>query len=181
MKKVSSVRVITRENQGLRLPRLVESDPRGPQLLRSLTANARPLRLEGGLAVPVAHMNAELVQALRSAHNAGRVIRGLESAEHKLAAEEWGLHEADRKSGVPRGVRISRLLLLADDGADRFYRNVETVLLRHGPRVLAVRLDIDSGGLGELLFGPGQIARLVMLEHKEAVSSVLLAMAAGMA
>jgi hypothetical protein len=74
-------------------------------------------------------------------------------------------------------VFVSRLLLLADDGADRFYRQVETLLRRHGPRVLAVVLEIDEHGLGELLFGPGRVARLLMLEHKQAVGSVLLAMA----
>ena len=75
-----------------------------------------------------------------------------------------------------RGVRISRLLILANDGAERFYRNVETILYRHKPRVLAVLHEIDAIGLGELLFGPGNIARLVMLNHKQAVGSVLLAM-----
>ena len=84
---------------------------------------------------------------------------------------------ADQQSEIARGVRVSRLLILARDGAQRFYRNVETLLRRHGPRVLAVRLEIDEKGLGELLFGPHQVARLVMLEHKNAVASVLLAMA----
>ena len=50
------------------------------------------------------------------------------------------------------------------------------MLHRHGPRVLAVLLEIDASGLGELLFGTGSTARLVMLEHKQAVGSVLLAM-----
>jgi hypothetical protein len=105
------------------------------------------------------------------------VVRSLENAEHALAAEERGMEMADRKSGVPRGVRVSRLLLLANDGADRFYRQIEALLRRHGPRVLAVLLEIDETGLGELLFGPGSVARLLMLEHKQAVGSVLLAMA----
>ena len=73
-------------------------------------------------------------------------------------------------------VRVSRLLLLADDGAERFYRHVETLLRRHGPRVLAVRLDLDAHALGELLFGPGRLVRLLMIVHKEAVSAILLTM-----
>jgi hypothetical protein len=32
-------------------------------------------------------------------------------------------------------------------------------------------------GLGELLFGPGRVAHPLMLKHKQAVGSVLLAMA----
>jgi hypothetical protein len=43
--------------------------------------------------------------------------------------------------------------------------------------MLAVRLEVDAATLGELIFGKGRLARLLMLEHKEAVSAVLLAMA----
>ncbi len=161
----------------LRLPRLVESDPRAPRLLQSLTTHTRPLWHEGELEVPSATLGPEVVAALRSAHNEGRVVRGLESAERNLFAEERGLRLADRQGDVPRTVRISRLLLLADDGAERFYRHVETLLRRHGSRLMAIRLDVHAEPLGELLFGPGSRARLLMLTHKEAVSSVLLALA----
>jgi hypothetical protein len=161
----------------IRLPKSVESDPRGTQLLRNLTMNARPLRQGSEIGIPVAGMTPELAEALRSAYSAGQVVRSLENAERKLAAEERGLQMADRQIGVPRGVRVSRLLLLADDGSDRFYRQIEGLLGRHGPRVLAVRLAIDEQGLGGLLFGPGRVARLLMMEHKQAVGSVLLAMA----
>ncbi|HPS93658.1 MAG TPA: hypothetical protein PK600_04270, partial [Deltaproteobacteria bacterium] len=131
----------------------------------------------GAVEVPVAVLSPELEAALRNAYRAGRVVRGLENAEKRLALEERGLCLADRKSAVERGVRVSRLLMLADDGAERFYRNVESLLRRHGPRILAVRLDVDAATLGELLFGPGRLARLLMLEHKDAVTEVLLAMA----
>jgi hypothetical protein len=161
----------------LRLPKSVESDPRGPQLLRNLTTNTRLLWRESEIGIPVARMTLELAEALRNAYGAGQVVRSLENAERTLAAEERGLQMADRQIGVPRGIRVSRLLLLADDGAERFYRQIEALLRHYGPRVLAVRLEIDENGLGELLFGPPNVARLLMLEHKQAVGSVLLAMA----
>ena len=104
-------------------------------------------------------------------------MRGLESAAARLANEDRGLGLADRQSGVPRGARISRLLVMADDGAERFYRQVETLLRRHGPRLLALRLDVDAEALGAVIFGPGSRARLLMLDHKEAVSAFLLALA----
>ena len=161
----------------LRLPKSVESDPRGPQLLRNLTMHTRPLRQESEIGTPVAGMTPELAEALRSAYSAGQVIRSLENAERKLAAEERGLQMADRQIGAPSGVRVSRLLLLANDGSERFYRQIEALLHRHGPRVLAVRLEVDQQELGGLLFGPGRVARLLLLEHKQAVGSVLRAMA----
>jgi hypothetical protein len=161
----------------LRLPKSVESDPRGSQLLCNLTTHTRLLWQRSEIRIPVAGMTLELAEALRQAYSAGCVVRSLENAERTLAAEERGLRMADRQSGLPRGVRISRLLLLANDGAERFYRHIEALLRRHGPRVLAVCLEIDENGLGELLFGPHCVARLLMLEHKQAVASVLLAMA----
>jgi hypothetical protein len=160
-----------------RLPRLIESDPRAPQVLHMLTAHTRLLWKEGEIEVPVFTLNSELETALRNAHNAGQVIQGLESAERRLVLEERGLRLADRKSNVQRGERVSRLLLLSDDGAERFYRKVESLLRQYGSRVLAVRLEVDAATLGELIFGQGRLARLLMLEHKEAVSAVLLAIA----
>ncbi|MFZ3254016.1 MAG: hypothetical protein WA133_07035 [Syntrophales bacterium] len=161
----------------LRLPKLIESDPRAPQLLHNLVTHTRLLWRDSEIAIPVASLTMELAEGLRNTYSAGRVLRSLEHAERALAAEERGLRMADRQSGVPRGVRVSRLLLLADDGAERFYRQVDALLHRYGPRILAVMIEIDERGLGELLFGSNSVARLLMLEHKQAVGAVLLAMA----
>ncbi len=162
--------------ESLRLPRLVESDPRGPALLQGLIERAQPIRTSSEISVPLVRLEG-IESVLFYAHRAGRVVRGLETAERTLAAEERGLRMADEKSGTPRGGRVSRLLLLAGDGSDGFYRQVEKLLKRHGPRVLAIRLDVDAAGLGEPLFGPGHPARLLMIQHKEAVASVLLGLA----
>jgi hypothetical protein len=104
-------------------------------------------------------------------------VRGLETATKRLANENRGIGLADKKSGVTRGVRVSRLLVMSDDGAERFYRQVESLLRRHGPRLLALCLDVDAETLGTMIFGPGSRARLLMLDHKEAVSAFLLAVA----
>ena len=158
------------------LPRPIEEDPRGEQVLQLLTTHTRPLWPGSGIAVASVQLTAYLSAALKSVHQAGQVVRGLELAENRLAREQRGMSISDRKTGQQRGGRISRLLLLANDGAERFYRNVEDLLRRHDPRVLAVLLECDSVTLGELLFGSGSLARLLLLEHKEAVSHVLLSM-----
>jgi hypothetical protein len=162
--------------QAVRLPRLVEADPRGRHIPRTLTTRTRPLWQRSETQVPACTLSPELVEVLRNAHRAGQVVRGLESVEQRLANEDRGLGLADRHSGLPRGVRVSRLLVMADDGAERFYRQVETLLLRHGPRLLALRLDVNAEAFGALIFGPGRRARLLMLDHKEAVSDFLLAL-----
>jgi hypothetical protein len=162
----------------LRLPRIVEDDPAAADLATCLEAHARPLWPGGNLRVAQAPVEPALEAALKSALSAGRIVRGLEAAERVLRGEEQGLKRVDRRTGVERGGRVSRLLVLADDGADRFYRNVESLLRRFSPRVLALRLSVDQAGLGALLFGPDQVARLLLVEHKDAVSAVLLALAA---
>lgn len=163
--------------EDLRLPKRLQDEPVAANLARELTARARPLRAEGEMQATQIEPCPDLEAALRSAYSAGRIVRGFDRAERVLAAEERGLRHVDRTSGVERGRRVSRLLVLADDGSERFYREIEFLLRRHAPRVLALRLSVDERTLGELIFGPGQVARLLLLEHKDAVSAVLLALA----
>jgi len=162
--------------RALRLPKLVEADPRGQELLRILTAHARPLWPEGKIQVPMVAFSPALAEALRTARRAGQLVRSLEGAERRLVAEDRGLDLVDQRSGVLRGARVSRLLVLADDGTERFYRQVEKLLRQQGRRVLALRLDVKAGTLGHMLFGPGRRAVLLLLDHKEAVSAMLLAL-----
>jgi len=164
------------ELRALRLPRLVEADPRAQELLRILPAHTRLLWPEGKIHVPMVAFSPALAEALRTARRAGQLVRSLEGAERRLAAEDRGLSLVDQQSGVLRGARVSRLLVLADDGTDRFYRQVEKLLRQQGPRVLALRLDVKAETLGQMLFGPGRRAVLLLLDHKEAVSAVLLAL-----
>ncbi len=160
----------------LRLPRAVEADPRADALRRILESSAQTLRAGGEHRVATAALGGALAAALQRARSSARVVRGLEAAEAVLAAEEHGQRLADQRGRGARGARVSRLLVVASDGADRFYRQVEALLRRHGERVLALRVEADADALGALLFGPGRRARLALVEHKEAVAEVLLAL-----
>lgn len=164
-------------NDQLRFPRRLEAEPAAAERLRKRIAAGVPLSPEGELRVAVAPFDARLLAALRSARSASRLVQGLEAASHRLAVEARGLRMVDTRSGDERGQRVSRLLLVSNDGSPRFYREVEALVRRHEPRVLAFRLEADSHALGEPLFGRERIARLVMVEHKEAVSATLLALA----
>lgn len=161
-----------------RLPKKVEADAAAEKLASEIVTRARPLWNGTELAVAQVDLGADLEAALKSAFSAGRIVRGYEDAQRVLAAEQRGLSHVDERTGVARGGRVSRLLVLADDGAERFYRNVESMLRRHAPRVLALRLSVNERELGGLLFGGDQVAKLLLLEHKDAVSAVLLALAA---
>jgi hypothetical protein len=155
----------------------MDGDPRAPLVLERLAAATARLWPGGALAVLDVTLDDALLEVLRHAVEHERITRGLESAERALDAEARGLDAADRNAGTTRGARISRLLLLANDGAERFYRHVESLLARHAERAIAVRLDVDSATLGARVFGPGAVAKLVMLDHKQAVAAALYAIA----
>ena len=163
----------------MQLPKIVENNPGAKNLARDLASHAQPLWTDGKLAVPRVELTPALEAALKSAFSGNQIVRGFEEAQRALVAEERGLQNVDRKTGVARGQRVSRLLIIADDGAERFYRNVEGLVRRHAHRVLALRLSVDERRLGNLLFGPDEVARLLLVEHKQAVSNVLLALVDG--
>ncbi len=160
----------------IRLPKKLEADPEAARLSSELVTRARPLWSGAKLLVAQVELGPRLEAALGSAYSSGQIVRGLEDAERALAKEARGLDKVDQKTGVARGGRVSRLLVLADDGAERFYRRVESLANQHAPRVLVLRLSVNEETLGQLLFGPDQVARLLLVEHKDAVSAVLRAL-----
>jgi len=161
----------------LLLPKQVEADPRYKQLLILLADSAEKLWAGSDVLVPVAAFSDELKAALMSATENDRLARGADGIERSLGVEARGLALVDKKTNEKRVQRISRLLIMSNDGAERFYRKVESILRQHGQRVMAVRIDADSTQLGEYLFGPEKAAKLLLIEHKESVAAVLLAMA----
>ncbi len=160
-----------------RLPKTIASDARAEPLLKILATASHRLWPGSSQGIPEADLSDALLEALRAALRTGNVVRSLEKAQTVLTAEAHGQRMADRRSGTARGVRISRLLVLTNDGAERFYRQVASLLECHGPRVVAVRLTVDAETLGSALYGKGGAARLLMIEHKTAVGAVLLALA----
>jgi hypothetical protein len=153
-----------------RLPRQIEADACGGAIRNVLTARARTLWEHGRVVVPALALTAPLGEALRAALMRGQLQRGLEAAAVSLAAERRGLRNASD--------RVSRLCLVADDGAERFYRQVERCLMVHGPRILGGLLEADGVTLGKLLYGRDTAVKLILIDHKDAVASVLRALVA---
>jgi hypothetical protein len=162
----------------MRLPKSMDGDPRLPAVEAWLASATEPLWPGGTILVPTARLDDALVAVLSRAVDDGRATRGLEAAAKRLDSEARGLDHADRGAGTQRGARISRLLLVASDGAERFYRHTESLLARHADRVLAVRLDADAATLGARVFGADAVAKLVLFDHKMAVAAALFAIAA---
>lgn len=118
-----------------------------------------------------------LEAALRAALGRGQLRRGLEAADEALEAERRGLAAVARRTGREHGDRVSRLCLVTSDGAERFYRHVERRLVTHAPRLLGCLLEADGVTLGKILYGRDTAVKLVLADHKDAVSTILRALA----
>jgi len=160
----------------LKLPKAIEAGPNAAALHAALRQQARPLWTGGALLVPTASWSPAIASVLQSAHGEGRLVRGLEMIEKTLEREARGLKLADARSETSRGSRVSRLVLLASDGTERFYRQAERLLAQQGPRLLAIRVDADSARFASLVSEATGVVRALMLEHKELVASLLTAM-----
>lgn len=121
-------------------------------------------------------MTPALATMLFEARRARWLRRGLEESETALLAEEAGLRRAPATQTAAGTRRISRLLVLTDDGSARFYRQVEKLCREHGQRLEALVLECDELELGEAIFGGSRVARAVLLDHKEAVLRFLEAL-----
>lgn len=145
--------------------------------MHAALASAELLWPGGDVRAPCVALGSELRRTLTRAHAAARVTRGLELVERQLDAEARGMASADRRSGASRGERVSRLMLVTCDAAERLCRRVESICRRHAGRVVVLRVDCDGDELGGLLYGPGSTAKLLMVDHKEAVAETLLVVA----
>jgi hypothetical protein len=161
----------------LRLPKTLENVPGAPALHAALRESARKLWGGGVIQVPTAAWNPELAVVLEAAQREHHLVRGLELIEKTLEREARGLSLADARSATERGSRVSRLLLVSQDGTERFYRQAERLVCKQGPRLLAIRVEADSGQLGAVV--PHQasgIVRALLVEHKDCVVRVLSAL-----
>jgi hypothetical protein len=163
--------------QELRLPRQIELDARCAAIRGVLAARTRRLWRDGALEVPVLALTDPLGAELRAVLGRGQLRRGLEAAVGALEAERQGLVAVGRQTGRQSGERISRLCLVASDGAERFYRQVERCLATHATRVLGCLLEVDSGTLGKVVYRRDTAVKLILADHKDAVAAVLRSLA----
>lgn len=155
-------------------PKPIELDPRRQQLEALLAQDQRVLWDGGELRVAHLSLNPELEKTLIFLHQIHQLERGLENIERVLTKEKKGLSMLHERQGGPPAPRISRLLIIADGGSERFYRNCERVLKEHKERLLGVRLSLAASPLlMEELFGQDALAKLLLISHRDAVTRAL--------
>ena len=142
-----------------------------------LDADRRPLWSGGTLLVSHVSLSATLRSELATLGSRAMLVRGLETADTELAAERRGLDALAEDVRARQGRRVSRVLVVSGDGSERFYRNVERLVVANAPRVLVCRVDCTSDELGALAFGAGAGAKLVMTSRKHAAATLLEALA----
>ena len=155
------------------LPREIEANPDHETIRARLAAPDRLLWRGGHLMVPVFPLGPPLAAALAAAYGAGQLVVGFERVEEALEAETRGLALAARRRGSLPGARISRLLLLSDDGAERLYRHVEGLAVAHAPRVLVAVLAADAAVLGRATTARDAAVKVVLVQHKQAVAALM--------
>jgi hypothetical protein len=158
---------------GIRLPRELEADGTAGAISHVLMARTVQLLPGGDFSVPLISIGDPLKKVLQRANLNGHIRRGLEAISDKLASERKGIDHLREGRGLASGERVSRLLLISNDGAQRFYRQIEHLLQFHGPRLLGCMLDMDSSSLGGLITGKERQIKIIMAEHKGIVSEIL--------
>ena len=158
------------------LPREIEADPDHEAIRARLAAPGRPLWPGGQVTVTVLPLSSSLASALGAAYRGGHLVLGLERADDVLAAEARGLALVARRAGTTAGARVSRLLLVSGDGAERLYRHVERLALEHAPRVLVAMLSTDAATLGRTTTGREAAVKVVLAQRKQTVAALLCAL-----
>jgi hypothetical protein len=151
-------------------PRKLQAQNEEEAIRSTIYSRTKKIRTESDLEIPFLTINSALTQALRTAERRGHLSIGLDNAEENLRKEQQGILMMEKKQGLLIGKRISRLILLANDGTERFYRNVERLAKEHRSRLLVCRLDIPGSEIGRILFGEERNIKLLLIAHKDSVT-----------
>ena len=152
----------------MKLPRQLEDEGLESGVRAALERESIALYSDSERHIPVLKLNLELRKHIFYAKSAGALIFGFEAIEEYLANEIRGLQKVDNLSD-----RVSRLLIVTNDGSHRFYRGLEFLQKRQGERVLICRLEVDSGLMGNILGFKGKPVKAVLLNRKRSVMNVL--------
>ncbi len=157
----------------INFPRQLEADGSAEKIREALAVRETRLWPEGKMNVPVLNISETLTGAIKKARLQRRVRFGFDDIFDKLAAEKRGIDVLLQKTKSQQQNRISRLLLFSNDGAERLYRHIEQALIEHHLRILGCQLDVDSKKLGQLIAGSSVGVKVILVEHKDAVSDIL--------
>ena len=165
----------------LRLPKNVQNHPHLAQLEAHFSDSVRPIKPDSAVLVSHWAFDATLRATLKIVYGTGHLIQGLELITETLNKEQRGLRAAQEKAGLPPPQRMSRLMLLSNDGTDRFYKDAETLLRHHGDRLWACVVDVGAAELGLAFTPKGNPAKALMIDDRDALGLFLASLVSGLA
>ena len=105
------------------------------------------------------------------------MIQGLEAIGDHLDKELKGLASLREQPGQAQNDRLSRLIVLSNDGSERFYHNVESTLSRHAGRAFACIINASSDELGAAFTKKSNPAKALLIDERKALEAFLLVIA----
>jgi hypothetical protein len=152
----------------MKLPSQLEGEGLEPAIRAALEKEGIELCPESRTRIPVLQLTPAVRTHLFYAKSIGQLTIGAEAIDKALANEQRGLQNIGSHSD-----RVSRLLLVTNDGSPRFYRELEFLQRSQGARVLICRLNVDSAVMGSLLGFTDRAVKAVLLNRKQSVINVL--------
>ncbi len=168
---------MTQEN--IRLPKELESSPEGEAIWNRLVAETTKLWPGSSNEVPIVAMHERLQQSLFYARKAGHVLRSYDQIAIELERGQRGLESLQKKTGQAASNRVSRIVFVTHDGADRLYRRCDELLDLYGNRILLCQLNLSSDELGSILYGDPKNVKVIMITHKRSIIPVLRSLFSG--
>lgn len=153
----------------LRMPKDVADHPRREALESYFTTGARPIREGSRILVSVWSWDERIKKAIGVAAGAGHLQQGLEQIREVLEKEEKGLKAVQAKTGQAPAQRLSRLVLVSNDGTERFARDLEELLFHNTDRAHAVVLDVTAEVLGQMCTTKGRPVKALMIGERAAL------------
>ena len=152
----------------MKLPKQLGKEDLEEGVQAALENESIELCSDSNIYIPVLKLNPELRKQIFYAKFQGELIVGSRDIEKYLKNELHGLKKVNNLSD-----RVSRVLIVTNDGSPRFYRQLEFLHKEQGGRVLICRLDIDSVLMGNILELKEKQVKAVLLNRKESVVNVL--------
>lgn len=152
----------------MKLPKQLEEDSVESAVRAILEKERTPLYNDSEVSIPVLSLTKALRTSLFFAKSTGELTIGYEAIEKLLANELHGM-----QNRVNQSDRVSRLLIVTNDGSPRFNREVEFLKKRQGERLLICRLDVGCVLMGDILGLKDQVVKAILLNRKSSVVNAL--------
>ncbi|TFH16521.1 MAG: hypothetical protein E4H02_05395 [Lentisphaerales bacterium] len=151
----------------MKLPKQLAKDGVEADVRAALEKKSIELYGDSQIRIPLLELNAELRKHIFYAQSLGELLIGHEAIEKALANELRGLQKSNNHSD-----RVSRLLIVTNDGAPRLYRRLECLQKKQGGRLMICRMDVDSVFMGNILGLKDKQVKVVLLNRKRSLINV---------